>query len=104
MSSCLRLSPETKNNMFDTLTLTFNSNSNSQEVNLLPTSANQRFLISASGQYNVLDWAQLLGVSALQLEMQQLLKSEGFQTMLASEIVLNKDWDSPEEDEAWANL
>jgi len=30
--------------------------------------------------------------------------SEAFQTMLASEAVLRRDWDRPEEDEAWANL
>jgi hypothetical protein len=31
-------------------------------------------------------------------------KSEAYQTMLASEQVLSKDWDTPEEDEAWAHL
>jgi hypothetical protein len=30
--------------------------------------------------------------------------SEAFQTMLASEAVLRRDWDNPEEDEAWADL
>ena len=30
--------------------------------------------------------------------------SEAFQTMLASEAVLRRDWDRPEEDEAWADL
>ena len=30
--------------------------------------------------------------------------SEGFQTMLASEAVLQRDWNSPEEDAAWADL
>jgi hypothetical protein len=30
--------------------------------------------------------------------------SEAFQTMLASEAVLRRDWDRPEEDVAWANL
>ncbi len=30
--------------------------------------------------------------------------SESFQTMLASEAVLRRDWDTPEEDEAWAHL
>lgn len=30
--------------------------------------------------------------------------SEAFQTMLASESVLRRDWDLPEEDEAWADL
>ncbi|MDP8229364.1 MAG: hypothetical protein P9M15_07925 [Candidatus Electryoneaceae bacterium] len=31
-------------------------------------------------------------------------RSEAWQTMLASEEVLRKDWDSPEEDAAWADL
>lgn len=30
--------------------------------------------------------------------------SEGFRTMLASEAILRRDWDRPEEDEAWADL
>jgi hypothetical protein len=30
--------------------------------------------------------------------------SEAYETMLASEDVLRREWDSPEEDEAWANL
>jgi hypothetical protein len=30
--------------------------------------------------------------------------SEALQTMLASEAVLRRDWDRPEEDEAWASL
>ena len=30
--------------------------------------------------------------------------SEAFQTMLASEAVLRRDWDRPEEDAAWADL
>ncbi len=31
-------------------------------------------------------------------------KSYALDTMLASEAVLGRDWDSPEEDAAWANL
>jgi len=30
--------------------------------------------------------------------------SEAFQTMLASEEALARDWNTPEEDEAWADL
>ncbi len=30
--------------------------------------------------------------------------SEPYQTMLASESILQRDWDRPEEDAAWANL
>jgi hypothetical protein len=32
------------------------------------------------------------------------LDSEAFRTMLASEAVLRRDWDTPEEDAAWAHL
>ncbi len=32
------------------------------------------------------------------------LSSEAFQTMLASEAVLRKEWDTREEDEAWQHL
>ena len=36
---------------------------------------------------------------------QQLDKlSESWQTMIASEAVLRRDWEPPEEDEAWAHL
>jgi Zn-dependent protease with chaperone function len=35
---------------------------------------------------------------------EQQTKSDSFQTMLASEAVLRRDWDRPEEDEAWADL
>jgi len=34
----------------------------------------------------------------------QLHVSEAFQTMLASEDVLRRDWERPEEDIAWADL
>lgn len=32
------------------------------------------------------------------------LASESFQTMLASESVLRRDWERPEEEAAWAHL
>ena len=35
---------------------------------------------------------------------QRVLDSEAFQTMLASESVLRRDWDRPREDAAWAHL
>ena len=31
-------------------------------------------------------------------------KSDPFETMLASEAILSKDWERPEEEEAWAHL
>ena len=38
------------------------------------------------------------------LEAQRLLGSGSYQTMLATEDVLRRDWDSSEEDTAWADL
>ena len=35
---------------------------------------------------------------------QRQLNSESFQTMLASEAILRREWDRPEEDEAWRDL
>jgi hypothetical protein len=32
------------------------------------------------------------------------VSSESFQTMLASEQVLRRDWEKPEEEKAWAHL
>jgi prevent-host-death family protein len=36
--------------------------------------------------------------------VQRRLEAEAGATMIASERVLAKEWDTPEEDEAWANL
>ncbi len=43
----------------------------------------------------------------LERDLKQILRetaSESYQTMLASEAGLRRDWDLPEEDEAWADL
>lgn len=36
--------------------------------------------------------------------LEDILKKDGVLTHLASEKILSRDWDSPEEDEAWKNL
>jgi hypothetical protein len=36
--------------------------------------------------------------------MEKQVTKESSQTLLASEAVLRRDWDRPEEDKAWANL
>jgi prevent-host-death family protein len=43
---------------------------------------------------------------AVQKELAELRakRYEAYQTMLASEPVLRRDWETPEEDEAWADL
>ncbi len=40
------------------------------------------------------------GTCEIQIESER----ESYHTMLASENVLKRDWDTPEEDEAWAHL
>jgi hypothetical protein len=43
----------------------------------------------------------------LERDLGQMLRetaSESYQTMLAAEAVLRRDWDLPEEDAAWADL
>ncbi|GAB4407620.1 MAG: hypothetical protein Fur0044_00590 [Anaerolineae bacterium] len=43
----------------------------------------------------------------LERDLGQMLRetaSESYQTMLASEAILRRDWDLPEEDAAWADL
>jgi hypothetical protein len=50
----------------------------------------------------VYDFVAYLSERNLSLKLQE--TSEAYQTLLASEEVLQRDWDRPEEDEAWADL
>lgn len=44
-------------------------------------------------------------LAARQFDRKRILESsEAYQTMLASQAVLSKDWNRPEEDEAWRAL
>jgi hypothetical protein len=47
---------------------------------------------------------ELLEVSVTRRRIIPKPMSEAYQTMLASEMILRRDWDRPEEDEAWADL
>ena len=67
-------------------------------------------LNSSATSYNLCICEQNEGFSAadqIRAFLSELLGSqysEAFETMLSSENVLRKDWDTPEEDKAWANL
>ena len=50
------------------------------------------------------DPSTLASQADLKSRLAKLLQSEAYQTMLASQSTLRKEWDQPEEDEAWANL
>jgi hypothetical protein len=51
----------------------------------------------------VYDFVSYLSERELRLVLKD-KPSEAYQTMLASEQVLNREWNTPEEDEAWADL
>jgi hypothetical protein len=51
----------------------------------------------------VYDFVSYLSERELRLALKA-RPSEAYQTMLASEKVLNREWDTPEEDAAWADL
>jgi len=70
-----------------------------------------QFITDADGNKKavVLDlpvWAEI--ITALEklelLEGAGLPENEAYETMLLTEPVLRRDWDSPEEDAAWADL
>lgn len=51
----------------------------------------------------VYDFVSYLSKRELSLRLRE-TPTEAYHTMLASEAVLNRDWDRPEEDQAWADL
>jgi len=51
----------------------------------------------------VYDFVSYLSERELNLRLRE-TPTEAYHTMLASEVVLNRDWDRPEEDQAWADL
>lgn len=55
-----------------------------------------------STQYSLFMWSDSLEFD--QSNFQNKIKTNIINFMLASEQVLRKDWDLPEEDEAWENL
>jgi len=82
-----------------------NSNTSSyQKGAILATSAKDQITIFADDQDNDLYWPRLLASSTPSHNEPMRRYSEAYLTMLASEDILRRDWDQPEEDEAWANL
>jgi len=88
----------------DTLTITATNTSTRQRVSLLPSSAIQRAVVFIDNQNKAISWSQLLGIKTYSITFPKARYSEAYQTMLASESVLRKDWEQPEEDAAWAHL
>jgi hypothetical protein len=67
------------------------------------TSINQTVVI-ANDQSNFIFFVRSRTASLVPQTDTAVWLSEGHQTMIASERVLARDWNRPEEDDAWANL
>jgi len=87
----------------DVLFLEANDTTTQQQILISPSSANQQSPVFPSHQ-SASEYRLLKDVASFSLMLPRVRYSEAFQTMLASERVLRKDWDHPEEDEAWAHL
>jgi hypothetical protein len=74
-------------------------------VDVLAASARIRIHINVHSEteYHI-PFDELIEVSVSHRRIRPKPLSEAYQTMLASEAVLSRDWDTPEEDEAWADL
>jgi hypothetical protein len=88
----------------DTVVLTFSSTSNYQKVVLPDASTKQRLTLYGNDQDSFFDISQFLIDNAVSLRAPNLRYSGAYLTMLASESLLRRDWEQPEEDRAWANL
>jgi hypothetical protein len=88
----------------ETLTITLYNTSTRQGISLPSASTRQKTLVFVGNQNKTIDWHHLLGIATYSLRIPRTRYSEAYQTMLASERVLRRDWDLPEEDAAWANL
>ena len=89
---------------FDTVVLTFSNTSTYHKVVLPDISAKQRVTVLANDQDSLFIWSQLFAITSVSLRIPEPRYSEAYLTMLASENILRRDWEQPEEDEAWANL
>jgi len=69
----------------------------------ISTSSEQTFVFFTFDQVSKFTWQAIPFTEASPLSVFPPI-SDAFLMMLASEVVLRRDWDTPEEDEAWANL
>lgn len=92
--------------MADKIQISINKTTAEMRIPLGYTSARQYDTISPTAQFIRINRAELFGVGTEPIfdKLLRLHYSEAYQTMLASESVLRRDWNLPEEDDAWANL
>lgn len=90
--------------MLDTLTLTLNSTSTRQRTTVSDASAREEAIIFGADEASPFSWLPLSTVAVSPLRASRAGCSEAYDTMLASEQVLRRDWEDPEEDAIWAHL
>ena len=77
----------------------------SQETKLHPSSTTiSEIYLYENKPIPILGWIDFTARNNFFDYLQDEIESESYQTMLASEEVLSRDWDNPGEDEAWAHL
>jgi hypothetical protein len=83
--------------------ITTNSSTDQQVVS--PNSSAKLFItLFASDLEIIIERLWDIDFSTDSIGIRRSLYSEAYLTMLASESVLSRDWDQPEEDEAWIDL
>jgi hypothetical protein len=90
--------------MLDTLTLTLNNTSARQQITVFDASAREEVIIFGADEASSFSWLPLSPVAVSPLRASRAVHSEAYDTMLASEQVLRRDWEDPEEDAIWADL
>jgi hypothetical protein len=79
------------------------SSNNRFLINIETSSLKNDFILSDVGSSNINRFNSLLSI-AVALGISDILFPEAYLTMIASEKILKKDWDTIEEDEAWVDL
>jgi hypothetical protein len=90
--------------MLDTLTLTLNNTSARQQITVFDASAREEVIIFGADEASPFSWLPLSPIAVSPPRASRAVYSEAYDTMLASEQVLRRDWEDPEEDAIWADL
>ncbi len=83
-------------------TITISSESIAEELNKLQVRNYDPSVLSPQGEYGIVFTNP--AVYGLDLSSLHVAEDSSLLTMLASEEALGRDWNTPEEDEAWAHL
>ena len=74
------------------------------KIKTFPTSGLKFFLVHMRNEaFQIYDFVSYISEREIKTALQE-PATKSFEFMLATEAVLRRDWDRPEEDAAWANL